>query len=178
MMKKSVKRMAAGFMAAGMILSTGVPAYAGLFGGKKAAAETTAAAAEKTEYTFTYKDQEIKLDAEAAPILKELGKYDSVFEEQSCAYQGLDRVYMYPGVEIATYPVKNKEHVSALYITDNTVATPEGIKIGSTYDQMVKAYGKDYTEEFGVYRYVLGTSQVAFYTTKNVVDSIEYLIKK
>lgn len=40
----------------------------------------------------------------------------------------------------------------------------------------IKAYGKGYEEQFGVYRYVLGNSELSIYTTNKVVDAIEYQI--
>lgn len=174
---KKWKRMMAGVLAAGLMMTVSMPVYAGIFGNKKSTTATEAAT-EKTEYALTYKETEIHLNKEAAPILKALGKYESCFEQQSCAYQGMDKIYTYPGIELGTYPVNGKEHISSIYFIDDTVSTQEGIKLGSTYDEMVKAYGKEYTEEFGVYRYVLGKTELSIYTTNKVVDAIEYQIKQ
>lgn len=173
-MKKNA-RLLAGVLALGMMASVSTPAYAGLIGGTKSAVVT---AAEKTEYALTYKKTEIRLNTEAASVLKALGTYDSCFEQQSCAYQGMDKIYTYPGIELGTYPVKGKEYISSVYFTDDSVSTQEGIKIGSSYDDMVKAMGKGYTEEFGVYRYVLGKTELSIYTTNKVVDAVEYQIKQ
>lgn len=145
------------------------------FGWKGAGKETTAAA-EETAYVFKTEKAEISVGAEAAPILKALGTPKSTFEQDSCAYQGKDKVYQYDGFDICTYPVKGKDYISAVYLMDDTAVTPEGIKIGSTKQEVLNAYGNEYTEEFGVYRYTAGSTQLSIYTTNQVVDSIEYLV--
>lgn len=175
-MKKSIK-MLTGAVVMGVVMATTIPSYAFL-GTKKVTAETTAANTVKTEYTLLYNGTEIKLDVDAAPVLKALGAYAKCFEQQSCAYQGMDKVYTYPGIELGTYPVDRKEHVSSIYFIDKSVETTEGIKLGSTYNEMVKAYGHEYQEEFGVYRYILGNTEIIFYTTNKVIDAIEYQIKQ
>ena len=74
------------------------------------------------------------------------------------------------------YPVKGVDKISFVYLMDNTVSTPEGIKVGSTTAQVIEAYGKEYDEQFGVYRYVLGNTELSIYTTNGLVDAIEYQI--
>jgi len=140
----------------------------------KAAAETTAAA--EVKYEFKVDKTVITVGAEAAPILKELGTAKKTFEQESCAYQGKDKVYSYDGFDICTYPVNGKDYISAVYIMNDTVSTPEGLKIGAKKQDIIDIYGKEYKEEFGVYRYTAGTTQLSIYTTNQVVDSIEYLV--
>ncbi len=119
------------------------------------------------------------MGAEAADILKALGDPSSSFERDSCAYQGKNKVYTYAGFELSTYPVGQTDCVESVYILDATVATPEGIKIGSTKDEVLAVYGEEYDAEeagFGTYSYTAGNSQLKIYTTKDVVDAIEYLV--
>ena len=96
-----------------------------------AAVKTTTAATANTGYAFTVKDTRVVINQDASTALSKLGKAKSVFEQNSCAYQGKDKVYSYDGFEISTYPVGKKEYVSSVYILDGTVQTEEGIKIGS-----------------------------------------------
>jgi len=155
------------------LASTPVTAFG--FGWKsQKAAETTAAV--EVKYEFKTDKAVIAVGAEAAPILKELGKAKKTFEQDSCAYQGKDKVYSYDGFDICTYPVNGKDYISAVYIMDNTVSTPEGLKIGSKKQDIIDIYGKGYKEEFGVYRYTAGNTELSIYTTNQVVDSIEYLV--
>ncbi len=173
MRKKNVQR-AALVLAVGMMLSTAVPAYAGLFDWIKKTEDTAEQA--KTEYSFVYKETQIKMDAGAAEIVAALGTPEKTLEQDSCAYQVKDTVYVYPGFEMGVYPSGGVDKVSYVTLVDDTVATPEGIKIGSKVEDVTAAYGKDYEEEFGVYRYTLGGSLLSIFTTNGVVDGVEYQI--
>ncbi len=145
--------------------------------GKKAE-ETT-----EIKYEFKSGDTTITIGAEAAGILAALGAPKSTFEQTSCAYQGTDKVYSYDGFEVSTYPVNKKECICSVYIADPTgkVATPEGIKCGSTKQNVLDTYGKNYDADeakFGTYTYTdtAGTMKLKVYTTKDVVDAIEYIV--
>ncbi len=142
-----------------------------------AEAETTAAAAASADgYTFVVGDVTVIMGAEAAPILEKLGEPEKTFEQDSCAYQGKDIVYTYKGFELSTYPADGKDCVASVYVLDDTVATAEGIRIGSTADDVREAYKDNYTEEFGVYRMTDGRTELIIYTTNDIVDGIEYLV--
>lgn len=171
-MKRKSMRTAVGIAAICMAVMTASPAA--VVWGKTA--PTAAAAETKTAYAFKSGETVMSLNQEAAPVIKALGAYKKCFEQQSCAYQGMDKIYTYSGFELGTYPVKGKDCISSIYFTDSTVSTQEGIKIGSTYDDMIKAYGDGYKEEYGVYRYTLGDSELSIYTTKKIVDAIEYQV--
>ncbi len=127
-------------------------------------------------YSFTTGTVKIVLNEDASEVLKSLGNAEKVFEQDSCAYQGKDRVYSYKDFELSTYPVNNKEYVSSIYFLTADAVTEEGIHFGSTYQDMVNAYGTGYTESFQVYRYEKNGTELAFYMTNNVIDGIEYLI--
>ncbi len=62
----------------------------------------------------------------------------------------------------------------SVYILDKSVLTPEGIGIGSTAQDVLKAYGEA-KDELGVYRYTKGKTILTVFTTNGVVDAIEYL---
>lgn len=172
-MKKSGLRTWAAVLVLGMTLSQAVPAQAGLFSWKKSSSE---AKEEKTAYTFVSNDTTILLDTEAAPVIKALGTPKKTFEQDSCAYQGKDKVYTYAGFQLGVYPVKGVDKISFVYLMDNTVSTPEGIKVGSTAAQVIEAYGKEYEEQFGVYHYVLGNTELSIYMANGLVEAIEYQI--
>lgn len=139
-------------------------------------AAATTATAEEVAYSFQSGDTVIKMNEAAAPVIAALGKEEKYFEADSCAYQGKDKTYTYKGFELSTYPVKGKDYVSSVYFLDGTVATPEGIKIGSTYQDMISAYGKDYKEQNGVYRYTKGNTELSLYTdSKKNITAIEYI---
>jgi len=170
-MKKTGKRLLA--VAGIVVMTASVPMTSYAFGWKNSTQET---AAQETVYDFISGTTRVSMGAEAAPVLKALGTPKKTFEQDSCAYQGKDKVYTYDGFEVSTYPVKGKETIASVYFLDDTAATPEGIKIGSKKQDVVNAYGNDYKEEFGVYRYTSGQTELVIYTTNGVVDAVEYLV--
>ncbi len=138
--------------------------------------KTETKAEEAASYNFVSGTVTVAMGAEAAPILNALGAPEKTFEQDSCAYQGKDKVYTYKGFEVSTYPVNGKECIASAYFLDDTAATAEGIKIGSKEDDVKKAYKDKYKEEFGVYRMVDAKTQLNVYTTKGVVDAVEYIV--
>ncbi len=130
---------------------------------------------EERGYEFVYGETRIVLAEDASAALSALGEADSVFEQDSCAYQGKDRVYSYSDFELSTYPSGKEERIASVYFLNDKVQTEEGIKIGSAYDDMVKAYGRNYTEENEVYRYVRQGTELSFYMKNGKIDAVEYL---
>ena len=154
-----------------------ITAYGGILKGSQS--ETVSAG--KVAYEFKSGDTMITMGAESKDVIKALGNpVKPVFEQESCAYQGKDKVYTYEGFELSTYPADGKEYISSVYIPDkSSIATPEGIKIGSTAKEVVDIYGKEYDKEeakFGTYCYTSDSAVLKIYTAKDKVDSIEYLI--
>ncbi len=98
-------------------------------------------------YTLTLDGVKIEMEAPAEPIVEELGEPKDFFESESCAFEGLDKEYTYSGFKLKTYPVDDVDYVSSVVFMDDTVSTDEGITIGSTREEVVEAYGEDYTEK-------------------------------
>ncbi|MCD8211433.1 MAG: hypothetical protein LUC17_00180 [Oscillospiraceae bacterium] len=98
-------------------------------------------------YTLTLDGVKIEMEAPAEPIVEELGEPKDFFESESCAFEGLDKEYTYSGFKLKTYPVDDVDYVSSVVFMDDTISTDEGITIGSTLEEVVEAYGEDYTEK-------------------------------
>lgn len=132
---------------------------------------------EKTKdagYSFLYNGVDIKMNDKAAPIVEILGEPLEYFEAESCAFQGLDKTYYYSGFELHTYPIDGVDYVFSILFVDDSVSTPEGICLGSSLDDVIKAYGESYEEDMGMYTYTKGDSKLAFLIEHDVVSSIEY----
>ena len=116
---------------------------------------------------------------EAATVIAALGQTTkAVFETDSCAYQGKDKVYTYKDFEVSTFPKDGKECISALVITGANVATPEGISVGSKASDVTRIYGTS-DGKYGIYRYAKGHSELTFYTdAAGSVEEIEYIYKQ
>ena len=105
--------------------------------------DTTASAQEAGRYTFVYKGISIDMKAESAPICEALGEAKSYTEETSCAFDGLDKNYVYPSFIMTTYPDGDKDRVNSITLQDDTVSTTEGISIGDSREKVEEVYGSE-----------------------------------
>ena len=127
-----------------------------------------------TGYQFDNQGITISMNDKAAPIVTALGEPMDYFEAPSCAFQGLDKIYYYNGFDLSTYPGADGDYISAIEFTDDSVSTKEGIFIGKTKDEVIKTYGKDFTEESGSLAYIKGKTKLTFLIENNAVTSINY----
>ncbi|MCK9443337.1 MAG: hypothetical protein M0Q14_02200 [Tissierellaceae bacterium] len=130
---------------------------------------------ENQGFSFSAGDLKIYLNQEAAPFVKTLGNAMEQFEAPSCAFQGMDVFYVYPGFELSTYPLDGSHYVSTIDLIDDSVSTEEGIYIGSTLDDVVDKYGDNYGKSGDIYTYISGDTSLSFAIVNNVVENITYM---
>lgn len=126
-------------------------------------------------FVFTIDQQEISVGDEAADFISAVGDFDSQSSAPSCAFDGDDTVYDYPSFQLTTYNNNGVEILTGVYIMDSSVATKEKISIGSTKAEVIKAYGEDYKEEYGVMTYTKEKTDLSFVIMNDVVTSISYI---
>lgn len=136
--------------------------------------EETDAQEEIKGYIFESNGVDVVIDAEAAPIIDALGEPLSYFEAQSCAFQGMDKMYTYVGFEINTYEEDGVDYISSVRLKDDTVQTQEGVCLFMTMEDMTAAYGEDYADEKGMYVYEKDGMKLKFIIFDNEITSIEY----
>ena len=78
----------------------------------------------------------------------------------SCMGPGEDRVYTYKDYEIKSYYNNGKDIVQEIDLKTKNIATPDGLKIGMTTDDIERVHGAPATP--GDYTYVSGTTAVEF----------------
>lgn len=134
-----------------------------------------AAAGSGYVYTLTYKDASIDVtpDQNMAEVLAALGDADSYFEAASCAFEGLDKTYMYGHVEVDTYPQGEEDFISSIYFLDDLAVTNEGVRVGSTKEEMEAAYGTDYSVVGTECIYAKGNSELRIIVEGDKVSSIQ-----
>ena len=102
------------------------------------------------------------------------------FESADCASAdgelGWDITFTGGSVEIRTTPEDGKQQVRNIYVYDDTVATPEGVSVGNTVDQVKAVYGepKDTTDIAMIYE-VAEDCILDFLIKDGVVYQIDYL---
>lgn len=125
-------------------------------------------------YVFQAGSSTISMDQDMADVLSALGEPQSYFEAASCAFEGLDKTFTYPGFQIVTRPEGDKDYVNSILLTDDSVTTPEDLYIGSSKEEVVATYGEG--EETGsAIMYTKENVTLSFIFEGDTVISIEYL---
>ena len=126
-------------------------------------------------YKFDLKGTTVAMNAEMAPIVEALGEADNYFESESCAFQGMDKVYTYGSVVITTYPDNGIDYVYTIELKDDTVTTQEGLYIGATKDDVIAKYGEATTSTDNALVYEKDDSKLSFIMDDGTtVSSITY----
>ena len=124
-------------------------------------------------FTYTNGSVTIEMNSDAAAVVEKLGEPLDYFESESCAFEGLDKVYTYPGFKLNTYPDEDKDYVLSVVFMDDTVETEEGIAIGSTKDQVTEAYGDPAEESDTSLVYEKGDTEMTIGLDGDSVSSLE-----
>lgn len=128
-----------------------------------------------SKLVFAYRGCPLPMNSEFAPLLDYIGEADSYFEAASCAFDGLDKTYTYGDVEIITYPDGDVDHISSIRLLSDAVATPEGVTIGSSRDEVAAAYGEDCEALGDQYTCEDGDTMLNILFQDDKVISVEYI---
>lgn len=104
----------------------------------------------------------LSMDQDFAPALALLGEPLGYFESESCAFQGLDKVYTYPSFIISTYPQDGLDRILSIYLMDDMVTTAEGAYIGMHLDEVSALYGEPTSTAEQSVTYEKGSCALAF----------------
>lgn len=128
-------------------------------------------------YVYTQDGVEVAVKALMEPITAAWGEPDKYFESESCAFQGMDKVYTYGSVVISTYPENDKDYVLTIELKDDTITTAEGIYIGSSKADVTATYGVATQETDVALVYDKGDCQLTFFFEDDCVTNITYAAK-
>ena len=129
---------------------------------------------ENTEDLYVFEDNGKKIPLGAEYSSLDLGEPKDYYEVQSCAFDGMDKIYTFENYEVHTYPEEGTDKVLSVYFLNDQVATTEGVKIGDSMDKMVEVYGDNYEQLDTQYTYSKGLTQIRFIVEDNTITSIEY----
>jgi hypothetical protein len=125
-------------------------------------------------YIFDYNGVAISVHTPAESVIEALGEPLDYFEAESCAFEGLDKTYYYSGFELTTYPDGETDYIASVYFQDDSVSTKEGICIGSSLEDVLEAYGNDYSGGDSTYVYTEDQGSLIFVVQDGEVISITY----
>ncbi len=126
-------------------------------------------------YCFPAGGKYIAPGDELTDIIPALGNPVSFEQSESCAYVGMDKVYVYNGFTIFTYPDNGIDYVLMIVFTDDSMATAEGVRVGDSISKVTASYGQGFSEDSGIYTYKRGVSALQFSVINDTVRSIQYL---
>lgn len=126
------------------------------------------------DYSFTFGDIQIAMNAEAAPILAALGEAKGYTEERSCAFTGLDKTYDYGSFCLTTCPIDGEDFVYSLWFADDSVSTEEGIRIGSPQADVRMAYGGEHYNGINTYIMEGQKMKLTIILTDGIVTGVRY----
>lgn len=136
--------------------------------------KTAPAPTANSKLVFSYQGCPLPMNAEFAPLLDYIGEPDSYFEAASCAFDGLDKTYTYGDIEIITYPDGDKDYISSVRLLGNSVSTPEGVTVGSSQEDVISAYGENYTAIGEQFAYEDGDTNLYILFQDGAAVSVEY----
>ncbi len=119
-----------------------------------------------------------EIDAPAADALAKVGEPLSYFEASSCAFGEQDKVWTYQGFRVDTYQLDGIDYILDVILTDDTVMTSEGVRIGDSTDDILAAYGTPTLTDTNYMIYESGDMRLAFLLNGDTITTIEYLSKK
>lgn len=128
----------------------------------------------KEGYSITINGKNLMVGDEFSLSKEALGENYEFQEVESCAFEGKDNIYTYADYEIYGYHDKDVEKIYTITLLTDKISTKEGIKLGSTKEEVVDTYGQDYEDAIGAYTYSKGDTLLTFIFEENEVVSIEY----
>ena len=100
------------------------------------------------QYCFSFNGYQIMPGTEVAPAIAVLGENYEFLEQASCAGQGTDRAYMYPGFTIGAYKSEGVEYIKTIVIVDS-LTDCNGLHVGDSFADAKAALGTpDYEDDF------------------------------
>lgn len=125
-------------------------------------------------YAFAYNGNSIAMGANINDVVSTIGEPQSIFESPSCAFEGVDKIYYYPGFEIYTYPQNEEDLISSLSLVDDSVQTQEGAYLGMSAEEVESLYGTNASGQENMLSYIQADTELAFVLEDDVVVDITY----
>lgn len=156
-----------------MLLLTGCAGADGNI--SKTSEAASAESADTAGYVFVSNGTSIAMHAPVAPLLETLGEPKEYFEAPSCAFQGIEKTYVYTSFSLYTYELEGADYVASVVILDDSIVTKEGVSMGDPLSKVTSVYGDGYVKSVGLYSYETATMKLNFIMEDDAVISIEYV---
>lgn len=127
------------------------------------------------ELSYVYKGFSFGIFDKAETVMEAIGEPMDSFTSPSCAYQGEDYFYYYDGLELTVNDIDGEMLITGITLADDTVETPQGLRLGMDVEKALELMAMDYTESNGVYSFVSGETKLLLQTDSDqTLSAIEY----
>ena len=127
------------------------------------------------EYAFAYNGHAVRIGEDGKALSETLGAYIDYRESGSCGAEQSDKEFYYPGFRYDTVWSNGADRIVRIVLTDDSVATPQGVKIGDAKSAVIAAYGDKYIETAdGSLVYSDANTKLMFGIRDGVVTAIHY----
>ena len=93
--------------------------------------------------SLRYRDVDLTIGMAADAVIAQLGDDYTMTEAESCAGQGVDRMYTYPSVRLYVFaPAGGEAVISSVSYTDDGVQTALGLRLGCHSADVIAAMGQ------------------------------------
>lgn len=96
---------------------------------------------------------------DATLLLNAFGDNYTITSAPSCVFEGEDKEFIYSGFSLYTNPNGKQDIWYDLRITDTSLSTRRGIKVGDTLEKIEAAYGKVHYYEGNIATYSVSGKQ-------------------
>ena len=117
----------------------------------------------------------IEIDAQAAPVLAALGQEQAYEESPSCAFEGMDKLYIYGGFRVKTYSQNGTDFIYSVELMDDSLATPEGLSIGAEASRVTELYGTPAQQNDSGMQFVFESTTLQILLRDGLVTNIQYI---
>lgn len=136
----------------------------------------TAVQAKADGFFLNLQNIPILIDANELETVEKLSGDPGGFEEVSCAYDGIDKIYSYNDYVITFYETADKDNlVQSIRLTSDLTSTNEGISIGDTKEDVINAYGENEDASENLIIYEKNGTNLKFVFENDIVVLIEVL---
>lgn len=123
---------------------------------------------------FVYNGVSVRPGTSPFDVVDRLGDY-SLFESESCAFQGTDRVYTYASFIIRSSPdPQGNDVIVSIELRDDTIGTADGAYIGMNEEDVIDTYGEPDNDLPGGIEYTEGDCILSFVIADGKVSAINY----
>lgn len=125
-------------------------------------------------YEFIFNDVTFTVGDDDS-VIKKLGNWRSVNSSEACGgFAGKDYTYYYDGFAVYTTPDQDGNVINMIELTSDAVKLPNGLTIGSTRKEVVKAMGSEGTAQGSGLVYTSGLVKLTFILRDDAVTNIQY----